>query len=125
MISDGQRREIAANLRSESEAWRDTFPDAMTEEEAIGAAIMSDLVVFAGLDDSSPVHEIYARLADLIDRPTCRNVHDGREFECSACGMQWHLLDRADSMEEWAHVRSPRHCPGCGAEVIPDAERRD
>ena len=71
------------------------------------------------------IDEQWGALADLIDRPTCRNVHDGREFECSACGMQWHLLDRADALEEWAHVRSPRYCPGCGAEVIPDAERRD
>lgn len=64
-------------------------------------------------------------LADLIDRPTCENVHDGREFECSECGMQWHLLDRADSMEEWAHVRRPKFCPSCGKEVVSHAERRD
>lgn len=47
----------------------------------------------------------------------CRNVYDGREFECSNCGMQWHLLDRCDVYDEWAHVRTPRFCPGCGAKV--------
>lgn len=115
MISDGQRREIAANLRSESEAWLDTFPDAMIEEEAIGAAIMSDLVVFVGLDDSSPVHEIYARLADLIDRPTCKNseyLYDGSFFECSKCGERWELTcgSPADN--------NLNFCPRCGAEVV-------
>lgn len=50
-------------------------------------------------------------------RPKCENAHGGREFECSACGTEWHLLDRADSFDEWAHVRTPRFCPSCGAEV--------
>lgn len=108
MISDGQRREIAANLSSESESWRDTFPDAMIEEEAIGAAIMSDLVLFVGLDDSSPVHETYARLADLIDRPACRKVipdeMEGYVF-CSECGA------------EIGEYGVPNFCHSCGAEV--------
>lgn len=48
----------------------------------------------------------------------CTNVYAGREFECSECGMQWHLLDREDEMEEWAHVRKPSYCPSCGAKVV-------
>lgn len=52
-----------------------------------------------------------------VPERTCRDVYDGREFECSACGTQWHLLDRADGIEEWAHVKSPRYCPHCGARV--------
>lgn len=51
---------------------------------------------------------------------TCRNVYGGREFECSECGMQWHLLDRASPLEEWAHVRQPRFCPECGAKVVKE-----
>lgn len=49
---------------------------------------------------------------------TCTNVYAGREFECSECGMQYHLLDREDEMEEWAHVRKPAFCPNCGAKVV-------
>lgn len=115
MISDGQRREIAANLRSESEAWLETFPDAMIEEEAIGAAIMSDLVVFVGLDDSSPVHEIYARLADLIERPTCENGGrlNERTFLCSACGYEAYAYSDSD-----CNPYDFSYCPDCGAEVI-------
>lgn len=62
------------------------------------------------------------RLADLIDRPTCRNVDEGREFECSECGITWHLLDKEDPCEGWAHVRNPAHCPSCGAEVVRKVE---
>ena len=63
MVSDEQRREVAKKLRSESELWRDTFQDATLEEEAISASVMSDLMVFVELDDGSPVHEVYTRLA--------------------------------------------------------------
>lgn len=116
MINDEKRRKIAKELRSESETWRDTFPDATIEEEAFGAAIMSDLMVFVGLDDESPVHAIYARLADLIDRPTCQMVectidHGSRSWgmRCTACG------------KEFEHMKPSygwRNCPNCGAEVV-------
>lgn len=78
MISNNERREVASKLRSESETWRDTFPSATIEEEAFGAAIMSDLMIFVGLDDLAPVHAIYARLADLIEpQPIDGNTSDG------------------------------------------------
>lgn len=67
MINDEERRKVAGHLRETSELWRETFPDATTEEEAFGSAIMSDLLMFVDLDYESPVHVIYARLADLIE----------------------------------------------------------
>lgn len=51
---------------------------------------------------------------------TCENVYEGREFECSECGTQWHLLDRMDAFEEWEHVRTPGFCPKCGAKVVAE-----
>ena len=66
-INDEKKREVASKLRSEAEGWRDLFPDATPEGEGIDAAIMFDLIRFIGLDDESPVHAIYARLADLIE----------------------------------------------------------
>ena len=68
-----------------------------------------------------PCHDV-ERLADLIDRPTCRVVEferarwvgaDGKtcrivECRCSACGE-----------EPWADADSvTRYCPCCGAEVV-------
>lgn len=48
---------------------------------------------------------------------TCRNVYEGREFKCSSCGTQWHLVYRAGSGDEWAHIVNPAFCPSCGAKV--------
>lgn len=128
MISDDERREVAARLRNELQYMKKRswwYEGAMVEEGGNAAFRNIAGAVKPGSNFNDEYIETVERLADLIDRPTCRNVHDGREFECSECGMQWHLLDRADALEEWAHVRSPRYCPNCGAEVIPHAERRD
>lgn len=127
MVSDEQRRKVAEELRSEAEAWRDTFPDAMPEGEGIDAAIMFDLIGFVGLDDESPVHAIYARLADLIERPTCNNVSDfghntagSFDFVCSHCGSR--LI--GDGMycsplvdDRFSHY-GIKFCPNCGAKVV-------
>lgn len=135
MISDEQRRKIAEELRSEAEGWRDLFPDAMPEGEGIDAAIMFDLIGFVGLDDESPVHAIYARLADLIDRPTCNNVSDfgshtvtqgdyfkGKifDFVCNRCGFRLIGDERYNSPlvdYRFSHY-GIKFCPSCGAEVV-------
>lgn len=135
MINDEGRRKIAEDLRGESETWMDTFPGATVEEEAFGSAVLSDLMVFVGLDDESPVHAIYARFADLIDRPTCNNVSDfgshtvtqgdyfkGKifDFVCSRCGFRLIGDERYNSPlvdYRFSHYE-PNFCPNCGAEVI-------
>ena len=121
MISDGQRREIAANLRSESEAWLDTFPDSTLNDED-NDAIMFDISRFMLFEGTPTVGEFYARLADLIERPTCtvvsvifRDSLDEYEVELS-CGDSIRWLGSAEDLA---------FCPSCGAEVIPHAERRD
>ena len=109
MIDDDERREIAARLRSIAGKY----------------VTLGVLEIALEMDITSPDVDLdrdaknIDRLAELIDRPTCRNVHGGREFMCSRCGGQWHLLSRADAGEEWAHARTPRYCPECGAEVRP------
>ena len=60
-------------------------------------------------------NETYAALADLIDRPTCKNIadpYDGSFFECSKCGERWELTcgSPADN--------NLNFCPRCGAEVV-------
>ena len=120
-INDSQRCKVAKELRSESEGWRDCFPDATPEGDGIDAAIMFDLIRFVGLDDQSPVHAIYARLADLIDRPTCKNKTTyGNVFNCSNCGYKVEVISHGHDDCAWAVTTSlePRFCPVCGAEVV-------
>lgn len=108
MVNDEQRREIAANLRSESEAWLDTFPDSTLNDED-NDAIMFDISRFVLFEGTPTVGEFYARLADLIERPTCTgyipDAMEGYVF-CSKCGA------------EIGEYSVPNYCPRCGAEVV-------
>ena len=54
-------------------------------------------------------------LADLIDRPTCRNEEDSydRTFLCSACGYEAYTYSDSD-----CNPHDFSYCPECGAEVV-------
>lgn len=69
MISDEERREIAAQLANEAQTWRDTFPDEACDLGDV-SALMQDLCHFAGLRGKVSCGDIFQRFADLIDRPT-------------------------------------------------------
>lgn len=108
MISDKERREVAARLAREAQAWSDTFPDEIC-----------DLCVFVGLRGKVTCGCIFLRFAELIDRPTCRNVYDETEcgccengFECSECG------NRVEDIEHYRITGTFNYCPKCGREVV-------
>lgn len=114
MIDEEECREVAARLAREAQAWRGTFPDSECAD-INAAAMIQDLCVFVGLGRSALCSEVFQRLADLIDRPTCKNIadpYDGSFFECSKCGERWELAcgSPADN--------NLNFCPRCGAEVV-------
>lgn len=104
MISNEERREVAERLRSAS-ARRGDAP-----------WMVEDLMLALGFrcyEDGED--QLFNRLADLIDRPTCKNseyLYDGSFFECSECGERWELScgSPADN--------NLNFCPRCGAEVV-------
>ena len=123
MISDEERREVAQSLRhcsaygdgaNLSEWW------ARLQEVATGE-----------VDFPSP-RELFDRLADLIDRPTCELVEVWDDetkqhyLDCTAChfGRLSIELDdagmRFNSRALWAGVdyTALTHCPYCGADVV-------
>ena len=107
MTSDQERREVAANLRGLDERI-DGVPLMSTEQEH-DAMALSAIRAVVGKGD------IFHLLADLIDRPTCKNseyLYDGSFFECSKCGERWELAcgSPADN--------NLNFCPRCGAEVV-------
>lgn len=111
-ISDEYRRRVAAWMRGESEAWRDTFPSTTFDDD--DGAIVFD-ISFALFEEAPTVSEFLARLADLIDRPTCENIadpYDGSFFECSKCGERWELTCGSPADNNLCF------CPRCGAEVV-------
>lgn len=105
-ISDQERREVAENLRNltigRSIQYKEQFFDELAE-------------VVVGFEDYHDFDVVLEKLADLIDRPTCKNseyLYDGSFFECSECGERWELTcgSPADN-----HLN---FCPRCGAEVV-------
>ena len=114
-ISDEQRREVAAWMRSESESWRDTFPSSKLgddDNEAIVFDISSTL-----FEENPTVSEFFARLADLIDRPTCHDVSSFNDvFKCSECGVSLDDLTAEVGSADFM----PLYCPACGAEVCDE-----
>lgn len=108
MISNAERREVAAKLSGEAQAWSDTFPDEVCDL-CDASALMQDLCRFAGLRGDVLCGDIFQCFADLIDRPTCRKCipdeMEGYVF-CSNCGA------------EIGEYSVPNYCHNCGAEVV-------
>lgn len=103
MISDDERREIAASLR-ESREFISCLPKSSLEQNAFNT--FERILACVGYERGN----IFDYLADLIDRETCHLVEDeeGRTA-CSECGCTaLYMLDAS-------------YCPDCGAEVVNDA----
>ena len=127
MTSDSERREVARTLRlmCESEIPTSdmyTLLDETDRDHQACAIALYGAVGFAVSDEPS-IRKVILRLADLIDRPTCRNVSGHRdEFKCSECRCT------VESLTEVCNERGeifrvpfmPKYCPNCGAEVVDD-----
>lgn len=105
-ISDEKRREVAENLRNltigRSIQYKEQFFDELAE-------------VVVGFEDYHDFNVVLEKLADLIDRPTCKNseyLYDGSFFECSKCGERWELTCGSPADNNLCF------CPRCGAEVV-------
>lgn len=109
MISNNERREVARNLREIEER---TLLDVTDGEllDLLAEAVGLDRYGSKNFDDG-----LFERIAELVDRPTCKNsedLYDGSFFECSECGERWELTcgGPADN--------NLNFCPRCGAEVV-------
>lgn len=116
MINDSERREIAARLARESQAWMETFPDSECDFSD-AAAMMQDLCVFVGLERNALCSEVFQRLADIIDRPTATatmdyeamedGIPDCRIWTCNGCKGSFPVY----------RGFCPTYCPVCGTEL--------
>lgn len=123
MISDEERRGIAESLRLEADDWRSYRNDDDTFSMSDSDFTESILVAFGFDGTAVPVCELFDKLADLVDRPTCQNkqiVYNRTapkefrtdNFTCSACGETFCADgDGVNHPIDWAF------CPNCGAEV--------
>lgn len=110
MINDKQRREAARGIRQ--------FLSVSQNERAWD----NDGLQTVGRLVGTPVGEnILARLAELIDRPTCFDTEskDSKSFTCSACGLSESKLAISPFTLSSLRVKPGyRYCPRCGAEVV-------
>ena len=109
-ISDQERREIAAKLRGSRDFAR-CIPKFFMPQNDLFERVLKCVRFDGG--------NVFDRLADLIDRPTCRNVYDECEmgacengFECSECG------NRVEDYEGYRITGTFNYCPKCGREVV-------
>lgn len=114
--SDEERREIAARLR-ENVGLSSRLPNEYSIE------VKSALVLSKLLDCIDCSDDVFLYLADLIDRPTCRNIYDESKagacengFECSECG------NVVEDGEGWLVNGTFNYCSECGAEVVTDGD---
>lgn len=112
MISDEERREVAARLAREAKAWSDTFPDEICDLGDV-SAVMQDLCVFVGLRGKVTCGCVFLRFAELIDRPTgtATKAADGYAV-CRSCGANFIVsIPAAFRCEEESEAD---YCPCCG-----------
>ena len=113
MITDEEYREIAEELRARHNCGG--F-DQCDECQDLSLRLFGDTLALCQLDGYGV--SCWEKLADLIDRPTCRleltavETHGNTEvriYECSECGRTCEEI-----------YGKYERCPHCGAEVIED-----
>lgn len=111
MISDEERREVAARLRNNLVYMRDNREFYENDLDVVKCGnkayrnIANSVERFANFEDGNYIH-ICETLADLIDRPVTHNIAEHPGFKCKLCGDEWPLDIGFD------------YCPRCGAEVM-------
>lgn len=113
MVNDEERRRAVAELREASTG-------AYRHVDALDVIANSIGVDIEGKFYHEAEKEIFAALADLIDRPTCEmKGHPGaRHAVCTRCG----ALVRRDAVADRTGVIPVKYCPNCGAEVFAGAD---
>lgn len=120
-----ERREVAENLRKQLMAMRedDRYKKDVDVVECGNTAyrnIAWSVELYGNLEKGNYVH-IVERLADLIDRPTCKNSKLYKDvFECSECHCCLELITGVcnEYGDPFSVPFMPRYCPNCGAEVM-------
>lgn len=101
MISDEERKIVAANLRQylkkyETPDWR----------------AFCNIILGSGRLDNLRKAQAFDRLADLIDRPKTKREDAGNYWRCGHCG----AFSRKDAVTNCFGVIPSRRCGNCGRE---------
>lgn len=122
MITDEERRNVAANIRSAAERAKDDLNDDSNYSKLAVLYVVSCAV------RGVPHYKDLLHLADLIDRPMCHDLVEHEQdpffpgkriidgyFHCSCCGWDGRLWGQIGFGDMLAY--EPIHCPACGEEI--------
>ena len=121
-ITNEERREVAERLRRQAR-WMNKNKDWYDKDDVDqGNRAYRNIAdsVEEGSNFSNHYEETVRKLADLIDRPTCKNAKLYKDvFECSECHCSLELITGVcnEYGEPFSVPFMPRYCPACGAEV--------
>ena len=131
MITDEERREVAARMRNQLTYMRENGKYYKNDLDVVECGNRTYRNIAASVENRGNAYEgnyihIVETLADLIDRPTCHNVADytKESFRCSECGCR--VLVPGDEPDGVLVVTSEAFpldwysCPVCGAVVLDD-----
>lgn len=118
-ITNEEHRKVAEIMRGEAQLWHILLPGAYINRRET-SMFFQDIMHFVGINGRPEPEAIYNRLADLIDRPTCRIIKDVETPEhpwgtCSRCSA---LVDSQHATSSATEYLPTRFCPNCGAEVV-------
>ena len=116
-ITNEERREVAERLRRQAR-WMNKNKDWYDKDDVDqGNRAYRNIAdsVEEGSNFGNNYEETVRKLADLIDRPTCKNLatKPADELLCSECG-EHVVIAYMENTDDY-HAR---YCPNCGAEVV-------
>lgn len=128
MISDKERREVAARLRERTKKPMGKSMQRMFTETL---GMYAHHISWMNPDKATNRWDVIVNyLADLIDRPTCEDIgdFDHEAFKCSRCGHRVLSLRGIANgnpsdvvlVTPDGHITEFAYCPNCGAEVVTD-----
>lgn len=122
MVSDDERREVAARLRACAQDVSGTRDFAMYLSYWVGIDEVTDDEGkhFSVAADRRCAERTLEKLADLIDRPTCemKSIPKSSYHVCSRCG----AFVRRDAVTNCTEAIPVSFCPNCDARVVRSDE---
>lgn len=122
-ITNEERREVTERLRRRAR-WmnrnKDWYDNDDLDQGNRAYRNIADSVE-EGSNFGNHYEETVRKLADLIDRPTCKNASGYLDvFECSECRCRVDIVGENGNEygEPFSVPFMPRYCPNCGAEVV-------
>lgn len=114
MITDDERREVAAKMREVAESHKDDLNDDPDYSPFVA------FNVFSSAFDRFPCYKDLLHLADLIDRPTCKIILESKlhtAYGEPINGLNAYVLSCG---HQTVGLEKPRYCPKCGLVVSDD-----